>query len=189
MRGRWAAAPLPARGPVSWSAKSIASAQPTIGWMPAAGHLLGEFERAEHIVGVGQRQRRLPVGFGELGQSRDRQRALEQRIRRMDVQVYEAGFGHGPSRFSGADSPCASNVRAAAGAVHRRRGLRAIPPAYPQPVTAGRGPPPPAFGPRREPHRVGVVRAPQSLGPKSRSCREQGKRGEGGGFLNDGADH
>ena len=48
-----------------------ASAQPTIGWMPARAQLFGEFQRAEHVVGVGERQRRLLVGFGELGQARD----------------------------------------------------------------------------------------------------------------------
>ncbi len=57
-----------------------------------AGHLLGEFQRTEHVVGVGQRQRRLAVLFGKLRQPRDRQRALEQRIGRMDVQMDEAGL-------------------------------------------------------------------------------------------------
>ena len=69
------------------------SAQPTIGWMPAAGELLGEFERPEHVVGVGERQRRLLVGLGELGEPRDGQRAFEQRIGRMHVQMHEAGIG------------------------------------------------------------------------------------------------
>ncbi len=98
-------------------------------------HLLGEFERAEHVVSVGEHQRRLPVGLGELGQPRDRQRAFKQRIRGVDVKMYEAGFGHGPSRVLGVPIfPCASTVRAAAGAVHRRQGLRANPAAaYPQP--------------------------------------------------------
>ena len=77
----------------SWSPKSMPSAQPTIGWMPHAGHLFGEFQRAEHVVGVGQRQRRLPVLLGELRQPRNRQRAFEQRIGRMDVQMHEAGIG------------------------------------------------------------------------------------------------
>ena len=55
-----------------------------------ARHLLGEFQRTEHVVGVGQRQRRLAVLFGKLGKARDGQRALEQRIGRMDVQMHEA---------------------------------------------------------------------------------------------------
>ena len=59
--------------------------------MPAARHFLGKFQRAEHVVGVGQRQRRLPVLLCELGQARDRQRALKQRIGRMDVQMHETG--------------------------------------------------------------------------------------------------
>ena len=37
-----------------------------------ARHLFGEFERAEHVVGVGQRQRRLLVGLGQLGEPRNR---------------------------------------------------------------------------------------------------------------------
>ena len=66
-----------------------------------ARHLLGEFQRTEHVVGVGQRQRRLAVFLGKLRQARNRQRALEQRIRRMNVQMHEAGRcgGHNP-RFS-----------------------------------------------------------------------------------------
>ena len=30
-----------------------------------ACHLFGEFQRTEHVVGVGERERRLPVGLGE----------------------------------------------------------------------------------------------------------------------------
>ena len=41
-------------------------------------HLLGEFERPEHVVGVGERERGLAVGLGELGQPRNRQRAFQQ---------------------------------------------------------------------------------------------------------------
>ncbi len=95
MRGRVGGNPLVERAPVSWSAKSSASAQPMIGWMPGARHLVGEFERTEHVVGVGERQRRLPVSLGELGQPRDRQRALQQGIGRVHVEVDESGVGHG----------------------------------------------------------------------------------------------
>ena len=42
-----------------------------------AGELFGEFERPEHVVGVGQRQRRLVVRLGELGKPADDQRAFE----------------------------------------------------------------------------------------------------------------
>jgi hypothetical protein len=42
------------------------------------------------------------VGLGELGKARDRQRALEQRVGRVDVQMHKSrsggrldGFGHG----------------------------------------------------------------------------------------------
>ncbi len=54
-------------------------------------HLVGELERAEHVVGVGERERRLPVGLGELGETGDGQRAFEQRIGRVHVQMDEAG--------------------------------------------------------------------------------------------------
>ena len=54
-------------------------------------HLLGKFERAEHVVGVGQRQRRLPVLLGKFRQPRDGQRPFEQRVRRMHMQVHETG--------------------------------------------------------------------------------------------------
>ena len=33
-----------------------------------ARHLVGEFQRPEHVVGVGQRQRRLAVGLGEFAE-------------------------------------------------------------------------------------------------------------------------
>ena len=61
-----------------------------------AGEFFGEFERAEHVVGVGERQRRLLVGLGELGQARDGHRAFEQRIGRMHVQMHEIEIGHFP---------------------------------------------------------------------------------------------
>ena len=43
-----------------------------------ARHLVGEFQRPEHVVGVGQRQRRLVVSLGKLGEPGDRKRAFEQ---------------------------------------------------------------------------------------------------------------
>ena len=73
----------------SSSPKSIASAQPTIGWMPIAGELFGEFQRPEHVVGVGQRQRRLVVGLGEFGELADRSarlRAANRRNARADAR-------------------------------------------------------------------------------------------------------
>src|SRR5262245_24405433 len=33
---------------------------------PGSRHLVGEFERTKHIVGVGERERRLSVGLGKL---------------------------------------------------------------------------------------------------------------------------
>ena len=66
----------------SASSKQTESWTPGMGWMPSL-ELLGEFERAEEIVGVGQRQSGLPVGFRQLRQLADFQRAFQQRIGRM----------------------------------------------------------------------------------------------------------
>ena len=52
-----------------------------------AGRLLGEFESAEQVVGVGERQGGLPVGARGLHEVADLERALEQGIRGVDVQV------------------------------------------------------------------------------------------------------
>ena len=57
-------------------------------------HLVGEFQRPEHVVGVGQRQRRLPVGLGEFAKLGDLDRALQQRIGGMDVEMDESGARH-----------------------------------------------------------------------------------------------
>ena len=58
-----------------------------------ASELFGEFQRTEHVVGVGERQRRLLVGFRELGKARERYRAFQQRIGRVHVQVHEVEVG------------------------------------------------------------------------------------------------
>ena len=59
-----------------------------------ARHLLGEFQRTEHVVGVGERERGLAIGFRELRKARNRERALEQRIGRMHMQMNKARTGH-----------------------------------------------------------------------------------------------
>ena len=56
----------------------------------AVGELLRKFERAEQVVGVGDRQSRHGVGLGELGQRLDGQRPLAQRIGAVHVQMHEA---------------------------------------------------------------------------------------------------
>src|SRR5262249_50018921 len=61
------------------------------------GERLGEFERPEKIVAVGDRERWLSVRGGKLGQRLDGQRAFEQRVGGMDVEVNETGRGHGLS--------------------------------------------------------------------------------------------
>src|SRR5262245_54599798 len=60
-----------------------------------ARHLVGEFQRPEHVVGVGQGERRLAVGLGEFTELGDLDRALQQRIGGMDVEMDESGNGHG----------------------------------------------------------------------------------------------
>ena len=59
-----------------------------------ARHLVGEFQRTEHVVGVGQRQCRLAVCLGEFAELRDLDRALQQRIGGMDMKMDESGIGH-----------------------------------------------------------------------------------------------
>ena len=59
-----------------------------------AGELFGELQRPEHVVGIGERQRRLTIGFRQLGEARDGQRAFQQRIGRVHVQVHEIEAGH-----------------------------------------------------------------------------------------------
>ena len=63
-----------------------------------AGKLFGKFQRTEHVVGVGQSQRRLAVFLRKLSEPRNGHRAFEQRIGRMHVQMHKAGHG---SRFGG----------------------------------------------------------------------------------------
>ena len=72
------------------SPKSTVICTPMIGCTPAFGELFGKLERAEEIVGVGDRQRRHRVGLGELGERLDPQRPLAQRIGAVDVQMHEA---------------------------------------------------------------------------------------------------
>jgi hypothetical protein len=61
---------------------------------PLTRRLLGKFERAEEVVGIGDAERRLLVCLCEIEERAELQRALEQRIGRMYVMVDEAGTGH-----------------------------------------------------------------------------------------------
>ena len=93
---------------------------------PHRRHLVGEFERAEHVVGVGERQRGLAVSLGEFAQPRDRQRALEQGIGRVHVQMDEAG--HSTPRFlMRCECEGAERALSTAVAVLRARKMRLIP--------------------------------------------------------------
>ena len=49
------------------------------------GQLVRKFQRPEHIVGIGQGQRRLAIGLRQFSQLLDLDRSLQQRIGRMDV--------------------------------------------------------------------------------------------------------
>ena len=64
-------------------------------------HLVGKFQRPEHIVGVSQRQSRLAVRFGKLAELRDLDRPLQQRIGRMNVEMNESGAGHSREKAFG----------------------------------------------------------------------------------------
>ena len=110
-----------------------------------AGHLVGEFQRPEHVVGVGQRQGRLAVGLRQFAELGDLDRALQQRIRRMNVEMNESGTGHG--RLTGSWIMVGSDRRPLMRTnslpamvmpwrcrVHAERSIRARHPAFPQPV-------------------------------------------------------
>jgi hypothetical protein len=56
--------------------------------------LFGEFQRTEHVVGIGERQGGLLVGLGQIGQARQRNGTFQQRIVRVHVQVHEIEIGH-----------------------------------------------------------------------------------------------
>ncbi len=124
-----------------------------------AGKLVGEFQRPEHVVGIGERQRRLAVGLGELGEPRNRHRPFEERIGRVHPQVHEADFcRHGvlANPLSGRDGGhhdggCPSGFRHRAAACTGSADERAV-----------SGPPP-------DPARQKNIKAPQSLAPRSRS--------------------
>src|SRR5262249_41551679 len=72
-----------------------------------AGYFFGEFKRGEKVAGIGERKRRLPIGLRKLGELPDLQRAFEQRIGRMNMEVDEAHrpceVRHKRLRFCAAD--------------------------------------------------------------------------------------
>jgi hypothetical protein len=84
-----------------------------------AGKLLGEFERTEHVVDIGERERGLPVGLGKLGEPRDRQRPFEQRIGGMHVQMHEAGIGTHYRPRAAVRNRCLASIGAGRGPVYR----------------------------------------------------------------------
>ena len=56
---------------------------------PLAHGLLGKLQGTEEIICIGHGNCRLPVGHGELHHRLQRQRALEQRIGRVNAQMHE----------------------------------------------------------------------------------------------------
>ena len=88
--------------------------------------LFGEFQRAEHVVGVGERQRRLLVGLRQLGQARDGERAFQQRIGRVHVQVHEIEVGQA------GDSWLAPRVGTRRAQVHRQGARNSTYPRHPR---------------------------------------------------------
>ena len=116
-----------------------------------AGQLVGELQRAEQVVGVGQAEGREAVADGELGQPRNGQRAFQQRIGGVHLEVHEGqpGGGAAVGRFGGANHlvhgcsaapigagcnsasrSCAADVQIAWGSHCRLHGQRAILRAY-----------------------------------------------------------
>jgi hypothetical protein len=61
------------------------------------GHLLGEFERAEEIAAVRDRQRGLAITRRQIGERFQLQCAFEQRIGGMDPQMDEADGARDPT--------------------------------------------------------------------------------------------
>ena len=129
-----------------------------------ARHLVGEFQRPEHVVGIGQRQRRLAVGFRQFAELGDLDRALQQRIGRMNVEMNESGTGHG--RLTGscimvgsdrrrliAHRLAAAMVMPGASGVHAERATPARHPAFPQPAEPARSPPASELGNQLRPDR------------------------------------
>ncbi len=67
-------------------------------------HLVGEFQRPEHVVCVRERDRRLAVSLGKFRQPGDRQSTFQQRIGRMQVKMDEAER-HGVCLSRESDAP------------------------------------------------------------------------------------
>ena len=67
--------------------------------------LAGELLSTEQVARVGDRQRRLRVGLGQVEQLLDRQRAFQQRQGRMDAQVNETGICRHGTSLSGNRKP------------------------------------------------------------------------------------
>ena len=99
----------------SVSSKSMVRDTPAIGWIPARAQLVGELEDAEQVVGVGERHCRIAHLLAQLGDGADGQRAFQERIGGMHLEVHETRFH---SQRRGADG--LSVFRCANRSVHGR---------------------------------------------------------------------
>ena len=86
----------------------------------AACGLLREFQGAEQVVGVGQRQRRLPVSGRRLHEVADLQRPFEERVGRVDVEVDEADL----PELTRHDGPCLGSLKDPASRLRSRWPMR-----------------------------------------------------------------
>ncbi len=133
-------------------------------WLnPHARHFLGEFEHAEHVVGVGECERRLTVSLCKFGKPADCQRAFEQGIRGVHVQMHEAG--HSILAILGTDVMVRITIRA----VHRGYGSSRFGLPYPQ--------------------ISGLPKGHDDLRPHGDRAEKKGKRSQRCGFLDDSSDH
>ena len=76
----------------SAGSKAVVIWTPGIGWMPTPESFSENSSAPKRLFGIGQGERGLTIGLGEFRELRDGQRAFQQRIGRMHMQVDEADF-------------------------------------------------------------------------------------------------
>ena len=78
---------------------------------PFFRQLFGKLQRAEEIVGIGNRQRRHRIGEGKLGELGDRYRPFAQGIGAVHMQMHEADIVEDAASIVGAVAVALSAVR------------------------------------------------------------------------------